>query len=53
MKNKLKMVEKYVFLKNPKLQYLYLNEENVFIVPNLEKKEDNYVNPCLPKSMNE
>ena len=58
----LKMVKEDVFHMKPKLQYhlsqweeyVYAaNEENVFMLPNLEKKEDYYVNPCLSKSTNE
>ena len=43
----LKMVGSEVFLMRPKGQFIYPNEENVFMVPNHEKKGDYYVNPCL------
>ena len=36
-----------VFLIKPKYQFIYPNEENVFVVPNHEKKGDYYKSPCL------
>ena len=49
----LKMVEKDAFLMKPKPQIIYLDEENAFMVPNHEKKGDDFVNPCLLKLTNE
>ena len=49
----LKMVKKMFFLWNQNFNSIYPKEENMFIVPNLEKKGDYYVNPCLSKSTNE
>ena len=46
----LKMVEKEAFPMKPKHQCHYPNEENEFMVPNLEKKEDYYMNLCLSMS---
>ena len=43
----LKVVEKQVFLMKPKHQNIYPNEENVIMVPNLEKNRDYYVNSRL------
>ena len=43
----LKIVESEVFLIKPKHQFIYPNEENKFMVPNHEKKEDYYMNPYL------
>ena len=31
----------------PKYQFIYLSKENEFMVPNLEKKRDYSLNPCL------
>ena len=41
------MVEREVFLMKAKHKYHLSNEENVFMVPNHEKKGDCYVNLCL------
>ena len=49
----LKIVEKKVFLMKPKHQFIYPNEENVFMVPNREMKGDYNVNLCLSKLENE
>ena len=35
------------FLRNQSFNVIYLNEENKFMVPTHEKKEDYYENPCL------
>ena len=35
-----------VFLMKAKHQFIYPNEQNMLMVPNHEKKEDYYVNPC-------
>ena len=43
------MVGSEVFLVEPKHQFIYTNEENVFMALNHEKKEDYYMNPCLPQ----
>ena len=42
-----KMVEREVFLWNQSTNIIYPNEENVFLVPNHDKKGDYYVNPYL------
>ena len=49
----LKMVEREVFHMNPKRQYYLSQKEIVLMVPNHEKKRDDYVNPCLSKSTDE
>ena len=36
-----------------KHQFIYPNEENEFTIPDQEKNEDNYMNPCLSKLTNE
>ena len=36
-----------LFLRNQRLNVIYPDEENAFMVPNLEKKGDYFVNPCL------
>ena len=41
------MVEKQVFHMNQSIEIVYPNKENMFMVPNHEKKGDYYVNPCL------
>ena len=41
------MEEKKAFLQNENSNIIYSNEENVFKVPNHEKKGDYNVNPCL------
>ena len=40
-----------VFLWNQCVNVIYPNEENVFIVPNHEKKGDHYMYPCLSQLM--
>ena len=42
---------KKVFLTKAKHQFIYPNKENAFMVPNHEKKEDYYMNLCLPYLM--
>ena len=42
-----KMIGRDVFFQNQRLNIIYPNEENVFVVPNNKKKRDYYVNPCL------
>ena len=41
------------FLMKRKDQFIYPNEENAFMVPNHEKKNDYYVNPYLPHLIDE
>ena len=43
----LQIVEREVVLMKPKHQFISLNEENEFMVPNLEKKRNFYLNPYL------
>ena len=47
----LKMVEKEVFFMKPSINIVYPNKENVFMMPNHEKKGDYYVNLYLSKSI--
>ena len=49
----LKMAEKDAICMKPKPQIIYPDEKTAFMVPNHEKKEDDFVNPCLSKSTNE
>ena len=37
----------------PEPQIIYPDEEIAFMVPNNEKKGDDFMNPCLLKSTNE
>ena len=48
----LKNGERKSFLTKPKYQFIYPNEQNKFMVPNLEKKGDYYLNLCLSKLTN-
>ena len=41
------------FLLNQSINVIYPSVENEFMVPNLEKKRDYYVNQCLPQLINE
>ena len=47
------MVGNENFLMKPKHNVIYPNEENVFVVPNHEKKRDNYINPFLSQLIDE
>ena len=47
------MAIREVFLMKPKHNIIYPNEENVFMMPNHEKKGDYYMNSCLSKSKDE
>ena len=47
------MVGYEVFLMKPKHQFIYTIEENEFIIPNIEKEEDYYVNSCLSQLIDE
>ena len=49
----LKMVEREVFLLKTKHQNHLLQQGDRFIVPNHEKKEYYYANPCLSQLKNE
>ena len=49
----LKNGRKKAFTMKPSINVIYLNEENVLMVPNHERKEDYYVNLCLSKLTNE
>ena len=41
------MVGSEVFLKEPKHQFIYPNEDDVFVALDHETKRNYYVNPCL------
>ena len=43
----LKMAIREAFVRNQSINIINPNEENVFMMPNHEKKGDYYVNPCL------
>ena len=47
------MGETKFFLGNQSINVIYPDEENEFMVPNQEKKEDYYVNPCLSQLKDE
>ena len=47
------MVERVGFLMKPKHHIIYPIEENVFMIPNHEKKRDYYVNQCSPQLKDE
>ena len=49
----LKFVIRVAFLMKSKHQYINPNEENVFIMPNLEMNRDYYVNPRLSQFKDE
>ena len=49
----LKMIKIDVFLIKPNHKYQLSQGDNVFMVPNLEKNRDYYVNPCLYKLRDE
>ena len=42
-----------LFLRNQSINVIHINKENEFVVPNLKKKGDYYVNPCLSHLANE
>ena len=42
------MGEDKLFLWNQRINIIYPNEENMFMVPNHNNNEDYYENPCLP-----
>ena len=48
-----KNMEGEAFLRNQSIDIIYANEENVFMVPNHEKKGCYYVNPCLSQLKDE
>ena len=47
-----KWLEEKLFLRNQRINVIYLNEENEFIVPNHKKKGDCFKNPYLSQLTN-
>ena len=48
-----KMMGNEVFLMKPKHQFNYLNEKDVFMVPNHENIGDYFINSCLSQLVGE
>ena len=48
----LKMAERDIFFWNQRINVIYPNEENVFMVLNHERKGNYYVNPRFSESTN-
>ena len=46
-------MEREAFLMKPKINVIHPKGENEFIVPNIKKNGDYYVNPCLSQLTNE
>ena len=47
-----KWLEEKLLIENQKINVIYPNEENEFMVPNHEMKGDYFKNPCLSQSIN-